>query len=158
MFCDRCGTNLPGDVRFCPNCGRQFAPAAPPPMAPRPAVNRVAGNLRTLAIIWMVYSALRILPGYFMRHWWGFPYVNGAPYFVEHIVQTIGTAFLITGVLGVIAGWGLLERQPWARTLALVLAFLNLFHFPLGTALGAYTFWVLMPAESNVEYQRLARS
>jgi len=162
MFCDRCGTNLPGDVRFCPNCGRQFgAAAAPPPVSqmgpPRP-VNRVASNLRTLAIVWMVYSALRILPGYLMRHWWGFPYFDGAPYFVENIVHTIGTAFLITGVLGLIAGWGLLERQSWARTLALVLAFINLFHFPLGTALGAYTLWVLLPAESNAEYQRLARS
>jgi len=51
---------------------------------------------------------------------------------------------------------GLLEREPWARTLALVLGFLSLFKVPVGTALGIYTLWVLLPAQSEQEYRRLA--
>jgi hypothetical protein len=158
MFCDRCGTNLPGDVRFCPTCGRQFGVAAPLP-APGP-VNRVSGNLRTLGILWIVYSAFRVIPGLFLRSLgdFGFPFLDNAPFFVHGILRTVGGVFIVTGVLGVIAGWGLLDRQSWARILAVVLAFLSVLHFPLGTAIGAYTLWVLLPASSEQEYQRIARS
>jgi hypothetical protein len=156
MFCDRCGTNLPGEVRFCPTCGRQFGA----PLRPPAAVNRVAANIRTLAILWMVYSAIRILPGFLLRSMggYGFPFSNDVPYVVHGVLQTVGTAFLITGVLGLAAGWGLMERQPWARMLAIVLAFISLVHPPFGTAIGAYTLWVLLPSSSDAEYQRLARS
>ena len=41
--------------------------------------------------------------------------------------------------------------------LAIVLAFLNLLHPPLGTAIGIYTLWVLLPAASEAEWQRTAR-
>ena len=159
MYCDRCGTNLPGDVRFCPSCGRQFG-AAPP----RVIADRVSGNLRTLAILWIVYSAFRVLPGLFLHSLgtYGFPFMNDGPYMVGDVVHSVfrlvGGAFIVTGVAGLIAAWGLLERQSWARILAIVLAFISLVHIPFGTAIGAYTLWVLLPASSEAEYQRLARS
>jgi hypothetical protein len=158
MFCDRCGTNLVGDVRFCPSCGRQFGGPPPRPVF-NPTVNRVSGNLRTLAILWVVYSVLRVLPGLFLNSLGnlGFPAMYNTPFFVHGILRTVGGVFIITGVLGLIAGWGLMERQPWARILAIVLAFLSLIHVPFGTALGIYTLWVLLPAASEQEYQRLAR-
>jgi hypothetical protein len=37
------------------------------------------------------------------------------------------------------------------------LGFLGLVRFPLGTALGIYTLWVLLPEESCREYDRLAQ-
>jgi hypothetical protein len=53
----------------------------------------------------------------------------------------------------------LLQREPWARTLAVVLGFVSLFfNVPFGTALGIYTLWVLLPAESDIEYEREVRS
>jgi hypothetical protein len=58
--------------------------------------------------------------------------------------------------LGFFAGWGLLHREPWARILALVLAFVVMFiNIPLGTAVGVYTMWVLLPRESEEEYDAL---
>jgi len=40
-----------------------------------------------------------------------------------------------------------------------VLAFPSLlFNVPFGTALGIYTLWVLLPAESDVEYEKEART
>jgi hypothetical protein len=33
---------------------------------------------------------------------------------------------------------------------------LNLINFPLGSALGIYTLWVLLPAESEREYNQHA--
>ncbi len=155
MFCDRCGANLQGPVSFCPHCGRQFTGAPPLPVG-----NRVNGHLRNVAILWLVYSALRVLPGLFLNSFsnWDFPFAGDVPYFVRGIVRTVGGIFIATGVIGVIAGWGLYERRSWARILAIVLAFLNLLHPPLGTAIGIYTLWVLLPAASEAEYQRIART
>lgn len=48
-----------------------------------------------------------------------------------------------------LAGWGLLRRKPWARTLGLLIGFLNLFAFPVGTLVGGYTIWVLMQDETR---------
>lgn len=157
MFCDRCGANLQlqGPVSFCPHCGRQFGAAPPLPVG-----NRVSGHLRNVAILWLVYSALRLLPGLVLNSFshWGFPFDGGAPFFVHGMLRAFGGIFLVTGVIGVIAGWGLYERRSWARILAIVLAFLNLLHPPLGTAIGIYTLWVLLPAASEAEYQRMARA
>ena len=112
-----------------------------------------------LAILWLAYSALRVLPGLFLNSFsdWGFPF-EGAPYFFHGIVRAVGGVFMVTGVVGMIAGWGLYERRSWARILVLVLAFLNLLHPPFGTAIGIYTLWVLLPAASEAEYRSLARA
>jgi hypothetical protein len=40
--------------------------------------------------------------------------------------------------------------------LTIVLGCISLIHFPLGTALGIYTLWVLFPPEAEREYVRLA--
>ena len=154
MFCDRCGANLQGPETFCPHCGRQYGAAPPAPVG-----NRVAGHLRNLAILWLAYSALRVLPGLVLNSFsdWDFPFTGVPTQVVHEIVRTFGGVFLATGIIGLIAGWGLYERRSWARMLAIVLAFLNLLHPPFGTAIGIYTLWVLLPAASEAEYRRTAR-
>jgi hypothetical protein len=47
-----------------------------------------------------------------------------------------------------IAGYGLLKRQEWARILTLVLSFFSLLNFPLGTALAIYSFIILTKEEA----------
>jgi hypothetical protein len=64
------------------------------------------------------------------------------------------------GVLGaahLLLAWGLFERQPWARTLGIVVSFLALLRMPFGTALGIYTLWVLLPESSAREYEVISR-
>ena len=46
-------------------------------------------------------------------------------------------------VPGLLAGWGLLTRKPWARVLAMVVGILGLVNVPIGTAIGLYTLWAL---------------
>ncbi len=64
------------------------------------------------------------------------------------------TALFIAGILlttslpGIVAGFGLLRYQRWARILALVLAVLNLPLMPIGTLLGIYAIWVLLDDDS----------
>ena len=59
--------------------------------------------------------------------------------------------FTILSLPGVLAGIGLLRRKAWGRILALIVGFFNLFNVPIGTALGAYTFFVLLQ-QSAADY------
>lgn len=59
--------------------------------------------------------------------------------------------FTVLGLPGVLAGIGLLRRKAWGRILALIVGFFNLFNVPIGTALGAYTFFVLLQ-QSAADY------
>ena len=156
MFCDRCGTQFRGSESFCASCGKQFRPIPPP----RRAIGRVESHVRNLGIFWLAYSAFRLAGGWLFSRFfaeWGLFWDPRVPFFLPHLGRGIGVMLMASGVLGILAGWGLLERQPWARTLAMVLGFFALFHFPFGTVLGIYTLWVLLPAESAAQYQRTAR-
>ncbi len=45
-----------------------------------------------------------------------------------------------------------------ATSSRLVLGFISLFNIRFGTAVGVYTLWVLLPAQSQQEYEALAAS
>ena len=55
---------------------------------------------------------------------------------------------LTLSIPGIVAGFGLLKRKPWARILTIVLSVLNLINIPFGTALGIYGLWVLFSQET----------
>lgn len=64
------------------------------------------------------------------------------------IVGLTGAVFFtLLSLPGMAAGYGLLKRYSWARVLALIVATFNLANFPIGTAIGVYTFVVLLQAE-----------
>lgn len=68
------------------------------------------------------------------------------------VLSIVGTVmFFFTVVLcipSVIGGIGLLKHKSWARILVLILSAVNLLNIPVGTALGAYSFWVLLQDET----------
>jgi hypothetical protein len=55
---------------------------------------------------------------------------------------------LVSAVWDLAGGIGLLKRRRWARILVLIGAVPELFLFPVGTAIGIYTIWVLMQKET----------
>lgn len=61
-----------------------------------------------------------------------------------------------TGILGVFAGYGLLQRKLWGRVVALVAAFVCVLNLPFGTARGINTLLVLFPGHAEREYRQLA--
>ncbi len=67
------------------------------------------------------------------------------------IVGTIGTLIagfmILTHLPGLIGAFGLLKQRSWARIVLMVVSFFYLIAFPLGTALGVYTLWVLWQPE-----------
>jgi hypothetical protein len=77
--------------------------------------------------------------------------------FVGGLFVMIAVFIFVTAIAGILTGWGLLNREPWARTLAIIVAVVNLMEIPFGTALGIYTLWVLLPAQSEREYRQTSR-
>ena len=59
-----------------------------------------------------------------------------------------GLIFL-TSAPGVVVGAGLLGLRRWSRVPAILLGLLNLSGFPVGTALGLYTLYVMLDDETS---------
>ena len=74
---------------------------------------------------------------------------DGQAIAITTVVGTVIASFLVLVSLpGIIGGFGLLKGKPWARTLVLILAVLDLVNMPVGTVVGVYTIWVLMQDET----------
>src|SRR5271169_1370640 len=158
MFCDKCGAPVQADQRFCGRCGKEFAGGADVPLLQH---SRVGDHIRMVGILWLALSALNAVTGVVLcilaNTVFAHLHEMGAPPdvptgFLRSLFGTIGILILAKAAAGFLAGWGLLQRQPWARMLTIVLAFIALFHIPFGTALGIYTLWVLLPAGADAEY------
>jgi hypothetical protein len=102
MYCVQCGAATVAGEPFCPRCGRPVANASvvPPPAS---AQNRVAGNLRLVAIFWFILSALRLVPGVMLF------FISGSiqgilppdvPEFVHGILQFISYVLMAAGAIG----------------------------------------------------------
>ena len=61
---------------------------------------------------------------------------------------------MLLGIPGIVAGYGLLRGTAWGRILALVVGFLGLVNFPLGTAIGIYTLWALIQDDAIQAFRR----
>jgi hypothetical protein len=72
-----------------------------------------------------------------------------APRILILVGTAVCTLLVVLGLPGIVAGYGLLKRRPWARGLAIVVGVLSLFNVPIGTAIGIYTLLVLMPSEAT---------
>jgi zinc-ribbon domain len=162
MFCERCGSKLNEGQRFCPSCGKPVGIS----LVPLERQGKVQRNLQILAILWLVAGALNLFLGFGMFTF-GHIFSNlglhfdGAPNVTPLIHSIIGFAsgfVLLKAVLSIVTGVGLLQRESWARPLAIVMSFFELLHIPLGTALGIYTLVVLLPNEASVEYDQLAKA
>ena len=155
MFCQNCGTEVQPGQKFCRGCSRPLSDYA---MAAQ--TSRLQRNLHLLGIFWIAYSAISILGGVVLviisNTLFGRMGHTGAPWFLQPMLTAIGAFLLVKALLGIAAGWGLLQRQPWARILTVVLGLLALIHIPLGTALGIYTLWVLLSPGADEEYRAMS--
>ena len=61
---------------------------------------------------------------------------------------------LLVSLPSVLGGWGVLNYKEWARILMIVLSALNLLNIPFGTALGAYSLWVLLNGQTAQMFQQ----
>lgn len=163
MFCNGCGATLQTGQRFCPQCGKELLG---PIEAAQVHKGRVLEHIRLLGILWIAYSAFNLMGALVLRLL-GTTIFTYAPHggpdwtfpFVRSIFAFMSIVIMVKAVFGLVTGWGLLQRESWARMLAIVLAFISLFiNIPLGTALGIYTLWVLLPTKSEQEYDAVSAS
>ena len=120
-------------------------------------MDRHEKHVNILGWIYIVHGALLLIIAAFV-----FVVISGAGFFEglsEGDLSTMAFAPLIGGFVGVFlallavpsffAGTGLLNRRPWARILTLVLGFFKFFDFPIGTAIGIYSYWVLLQTDAD---------
>jgi hypothetical protein len=119
---------------------------------------RVREHLQLVGILWLAFSGFNAVSGLLVLLAYKlFIYRTNVPLFLHPLLAGIGWFILLKSAVGLAAGFGLLQREVWARTLVLILAFIALFtSIPFGTALGIYTMWVLLPPESEQEYEAMA--
>ncbi len=155
MYCDACGTSLQSEQAFCGKCGKEVHPGF---SLAYPNPSRVGEHVRLLGILWIAYSAFHLVGGVVLHIVADTIFANGGPgiphgpFFLHPLLRALSVLLLLKAVIGIIAGWGLLQRESWGRVLVLILAFVSLINVPIGTALGIYTLWVLLPAESEKQY------
>jgi hypothetical protein len=123
-----------------------------------PAASRLGGHIRLLGILWIALSAFRVIPGLVLIALFHHDVEFGPPPLVCGLLRGVAVALILGALLGLLAGVGLLQRQSWARMLAIVVGVVGLVDMPFGTALGIYTLWVLLPARSEEEYRQIAGS
>src|SRR5229473_8313294 len=164
MFCDGCGGAVQPGQAFCSHCGKQIVGSV---AALQPRRSRVQEHVHLLGIIWLAISAfnavggvvLYILANTLLAHLHEMGAPPEAPTgFLRPLLSVVAILILAKAAIGFMAGWGLMHREPWARVIALVLGFISLFNIPFGTAVGVYTLWVLLPAQSQQEYDSMIAS
>jgi hypothetical protein len=139
VFCNRCGYQLKPEPAACPGCGLRLGD----PTAVI-AQERLKHHMHTLALLWMAVGGLFLIPAVVLMVFGGGIHVllhrqEPLAELLPIFVYLAGASFLVLGAGGISLGLGLKQRRPWARTLAIILSVLALFHPPIGTALGIYT-------------------
>jgi hypothetical protein len=118
-------------------------------------------HVSLISILWIIYGAIGLLFGFavslilfgisFIPHQWEI-----GPGILRLIAWGISFFFLILALPQIIGGIGLMKRKEWARILVLVISFFHLMSFPLGTALGIYSFVILLKDETVKLFQHPA--
>ena len=134
------------------NVGPENTPPSPPPPPRSPASQGRSRSMKRhitiLGVIHMAFGALLACAAIAL-----FVILNTigiasgdkeAMKVLPWVATGLGGFLGLLSVPGIVAGYGLLTYQSWARFLALVLAVLSLANIPFGTAISIYTFWVLL--------------
>jgi hypothetical protein len=144
-------------------------PSTPPVPGLEFELETYAGKVRALSVVWFIYAGLSLLGGiagltfaraFFPGHfgfWMHGPFGQGGfpPFFGPAFFHFIWIMLIARSALALMAGWGLMERAPWGRIVAIVAAFLGILKFPFGTAIGIWTLVVLMGYRNSSLYDRL---
>ncbi|MCA8954422.1 MAG: hypothetical protein KDC87_00020 [Planctomycetes bacterium] len=123
-------------------------------------MNDPAKHIRLLAVLHLVVAGLQLLAGVvallfltlvfdWVRHEGIDAPNDDLPRFSRQLILALPMVLIALSLPGIAAGAGLLRRRGWARILAMVLGGLYLLNAPVGTALGIYTFWVLLDDDAT---------
>ena len=124
----------------------------------------MSGHVKLLGILHLVLGFVGLIVGLFLLLLFGgiatlVGYADksgeGAAIAVP-ILGLLGVGLCVIAIClslpGIVAGFGLLGRRPWARILTIVLSGFELLNFPFGTIIGAYGLWVLLSPGAEREF------
>ena len=110
-------------------------------------------HIKVVAIVNILYSALGLIAaaGVLIGGIFGGIMSGGVISFLAVTATSVVAACLLgaLSLFGVIAGFGLLSHQQWARYLVIAVSAFRLFKWPFGTLFGAYSLWVLLNDETR---------
>ena len=111
-------------------------------------------HVKAVAIINLCYSALWLIGSVVFLFSGMFGSLTSGS-LIGAVVGTIASALIAVvigalGVFGLVASFGLLNYQQWARYLIIAISTYRLFKFPIGTLIGGYSLWVLFNDESKM--------
>ena len=110
-------------------------------------------HVQLIGILWIVYGIMGLLFAFVVfLVLFGVSFIpdmgNIAPGILRLIAWISSLFFLALALPQIIAGMGLMKRKEWGRILTLIVSFFHLISFPLGTALGIYSFVILLQPET----------
>lgn len=110
-------------------------------------------HVQLIGILWIVYGIMGLLFAFFVfLVLFGVSFIPDmgdiAPGILRLVAWVSSLFFFVLALPQVIAGMGLLKRREWARILTLIVSFFHLLSVPLGTALGIYSFVILLKPET----------
>jgi hypothetical protein len=168
MFCTHCGNEVEQQARFCSKCGQEVTAASrtavPAPIQTKPRdmsmhINILGWLLIGSGVLTGIGSLFVLFIGQIFRHG-PFPMPPdmppGMPHFIGWISSLVGLFLAAVAAGTAAAGVGLLQYRDWARTLTIIMAVLLLFHFPIGTGVAIYAFWVLFSKEGQDHFRTQA--
>jgi len=111
-------------------------------------------HVNIIAILWIALGAMSFFGGFMVFGiLLGISFIPDmgveAPIILRTIGLAVGLFIWILSIPKIIAGIGLLKKKEWGRILTLIVSFFSLLNFPLGTALGIYSFVILIKEETT---------
>lgn len=171
MFCTQCGNEVEPRARFCSKCGQDMTSAAATTTPPaQPGKTRHDMDMHINILGWLlVGSAILTAIGGMVVLFASqiFRYLPqemaqdipiGVPHLVAWVTSVIGLGIIAIAAATAAAGIGLLQYRSWARVFAIIMAVLLVFHFPIGTAVAIYAFWVLFSQEGQEHFKSRSES
>jgi len=165
MFCTQCGNEVEPHARFCSKCGHEVSEAAASAAPAPPKKTEHDMNMHVNILGWLLVGSgiltaiggmivlfasqvFRHLPLQMAREM-----PVGVPPFVAWITSVVGLSIIAIAAATAASGVGLLQYRSWARVFATIMAVLLVFHFPIGTAVAVYAFWVLFSREGQEHFK-----
>jgi hypothetical protein len=110
-------------------------------------------HVHLIAILWIVYGIVGLMFAFLVfMILFGVSFLpdtgSVAPGILRLIAWVASFFFLALALPQIIGGIGLMKRKEWGRILILIISFFHLVSFPLGTALGIYSFVILLKEET----------
>jgi hypothetical protein len=110
-------------------------------------------HIKVVAIVNLLFSALGLLAaiGALFSGVFGSLFSGSLTVALVGSVASVAVALVIGALsaFGLIAGFGLLNHQQWARYVIIFVSALRLFRWPMGTLFGGYSLWVLLHRETR---------